>query len=760
MNRTPASATNQTVWTFSAWVKRGTTGALQTIFNAFTGSTNYSTINFTASDQIQITNNVSGTLVTNKITSAVYQDCTAWYHISVSSNGASSLNLYVNGVQVTAFGTNVGPTSANWFFNGANVHSIGRDFSSGTAVQYLDACVAEFNWVDGQALPASSFGTFDTFGVWQPVKYSGTYGTNGFYLAFANASTTAALGTDSSLNGNTWTTNNFSVTTPGFDYDSLTDTPTSYSATVSNYCTLNPLNSGSGLIPDYGGLRVTSSAGAWRSSVGTIGMSTGKWYFEAYVSAVTTGVMVGMAVSTFSWNETYSTPSKSWSYYSSSGNKFGNSANAAYGATYTTGAVIGVAFDADAQTLTFYKNNVSQGTAFTSFTGYPSGTMFFPYVSVYNATVQINFGQQPFTYTPPTGYKSYNTYNLPTAPIGNGALYTAATTYTGTGASLTINNGSNTTIGTTFQPDFVWVKNRSSASSHILVDAVRGAANVLVSNVTSAEQNLPNYVTSFNSNGFSVGTGSGGAVVDINQNGQSYIGWQWKASGSTSSNTNGSITSTVSANTTAGFSAVTYTGSGAAATVGHGLSNAPNWIIVKPRNAIGDWIVYTSVTGAGNYLLLDTTAASAASTTKWNNTAPTSSVFSVGSDTTTNNSTTSYVAYCWSAVQGYSTFGSTLGNANALGWFVFTGFRPRFVMLKASSAVSDWAMMDSSRSLYNQANAMLLADTSAAEVTNQAVIDFCSNGFVLRSNPTFNANGVTYVYAAFAENPFNTARAF
>ena len=760
LNRTFTTPTNNKIFTWSGWIKFGSINSslYPVLFSANSGTDELLFGGSGGSYPSQLIYNMNGAVAANITTSQQFLDATAWYHIVLSvdttqATAANRVKLYVNGAQVTALATTTYPTQ-NYTpsMNSAVVHQIGND----TTGRYFDGAMAEVNFIDGQALAASSFGTFDTNGVWQPIKYSSTYGTNGFYLSFNSASTTAALGTDSSPNGNTWTTNNFSVTTPGFDYDSLTDTPTSYSATVSNYCILNSLNSGTGLIPDYGGLRVTSSAGAWRSSVGTIGMSTGKWYFEAYVSAITTGVMVGMSVSTFSWNENYATPSKSWSYYSSTGNKFGNSTSGAYGASYIAGAIIGVAFDADAQTLTFYKNGTSQGTAFTSFTGYPAGTMFFPYVSVYNATVQINFGQQPFTYTPPTGYKSYNTYNLPTAPIGNGALYTAVTTYTGNGTSLTVNNGTNTTIGTTFQPDMVWMKSRSAATDHAIYDVLRGATIDLASNTTAAETTQSTGLTAFGSTGFTIGS-----LAKVNTNAATYVGWQWKANGAGVSNTNGSTTSTVSANTTTGFSVVTYTGTGANATVGHGLGVAPSMIILRARSIVENWPTWhIGLTSAAYVLTLNTTNAQASVPSVFNSTLPTSSVFSIGTSTGAGGSGTTYVAYCWAAVQGYSSFGTTLGNANALGWFVFTGFRPRFVMLKASSAVSDWAMLDSSRSPYNQANAMLLADTAAAEVTNQIVIDFCSNGFVVRSNPTFNANGVTYIYAAFAESPFNTARAF
>ena len=335
------------------------------------------------------------------------------------------------------------------------------------------------------------------------------------------------------------------------------------------------------------------------------------------------------------------------------------------------------------------------------------------------------------------------TYTIP-----NGAQYMNATTYTGTGSALTVTNGA---AGASFQPDLVWSKDRSVARSNQLVDSVRGVGNYLVSNDTLAEAFSANVLTSFNSNGYSVGTSTG-----WNGNGETYVGWQWKAGGTAVSNTAGTITSSVSANTTSGFSVVTYTGTGAAGTVGHGLGVAPSLVIYKRRSAADDWYVYHTSTGTGNYLVLNTTAASTANSSIFNNTAPTSTVFSVGSSTSGSGQTN--VAYCWAPIAGYSAFGSYTGNGSADGPFIYTGFRPRFIMIKRTdTAGASWHIFDSSINLYNAATQNLYPNGANAETANNTQ-DLLSNGFKCRSTDTdTNASGGTYIYAAFAENPFKYA---
>ena len=330
-----------------------------------------------------------------------------------------------------------------------------------------------------------------------------------------------------------------------------------------------------------------------------------------------------------------------------------------------------------------------------------------------------------------------------------------ATTYTGNGLSLSVTN----TAG--FKPDLVWGKDRTNIANHGLVDSVRGVSTWLGSNSTAAENTVPaSYVTAFNSNGFTAGLGG-----VFNASGDNYVAWQWQAGqGTTSSNTSGSITSTVSVNPTAGFSVVTYTGTGANATVGHGLGVAPVLIIAKSRSGNRGWPVYSSTLGISQYLELNTTIAAGSIANYWGANSPSSTVFSLPNANYNNNvSGETYVAYCWSEIAGFSKFGSYTGNGSTDGPFVYTGFRPKFVMIKQSSASGEnWTMYDSLRNPYNSTNSVLFADTSSAEFTSTSYvpIDLVSNGFKIRTDGAGrNSNGATYIYMAFAENPFKNALA-
>jgi hypothetical protein len=328
-----------------------------------------------------------------------------------------------------------------------------------------------------------------------------------------------------------------------------------------------------------------------------------------------------------------------------------------------TGDVIGVALDLDAGTLAFYKNGSDQGTAYSSITG-----TYFPGISDVdnntgrNSTFIATSDNDPFAYTPPSGFLKLNTFNLPDSTIEKGSDYFNTVLYTGTGAIQSI-------TGINFQPDLVWAKSRSEAVNHRLFDSVRGATNRLNPNA-SAVEGAESGVTSFDSDGFTLGSDGG-----INTSSATYVAWNWLASNTTASNTVGSITSTVSVNTTAGFSIVSYTGDGGADTIGHGLGATPKFIITKTRSIVNAWNCYHASLGAGYRIFLDLTNAPAASLTVWNNTSPTSTVFSVG-DANTNGSGTTMIAYCFAEVPGYSAFGSYTGNGSTDGPFVYTGFRP------------------------------------------------------------------------------------
>jgi hypothetical protein len=342
-----------------------------------------------------------------------------------------------------------------------------------------------------------------------------------------------------------------------------------------------------------------------------------------------------------------------------------------------------------------------------------------------------------------------------TYAIPNGSTAFAATLYTGNSSTQSVSNAVN---GTSFQPDFVWSKCRNVGRSHRLDDSIRGSNVDMYSDTTAAEAS-DGSITAFTSTGFNINNATGSAY---NTSGETYVSWMWKANGTAVTNTAGSITSQVSANTAAGFSVVTYTGTGVAATVGHGLGVAPSMYIVKNRvgtAGYSDWYVYHKTLGAGAYLFLNQTVATQSSIVAWNNTNPTSSVFSIGAASGGNYPSANYVAYCFAAVPGYSAFGSYTGNGSSDGVFVYTGFRPRFLLIKRTDNTGDWWMYDTSRSASNTASLVLYANSSAAEISDSNV-DILSNGFKLRS-ATYqpNTSGGNFVYAAFAETPFKFANA-
>ena len=324
--------------------------------------------------------------------------------------------------------------------------------------------------------------------------------------------------------------------------------------------------------------------------------------------------------------------------------------------------------------------------------------------------------------------------------------YFETVTYTGNGTGQDI-----TTLD--FQPDWLWIKRRDSAGSHRIQNSITGTTNYLQSNKTNEEQS-GGAVDTFLSNGFSLNTSD----AAYNVSGATYVGWSWLGANGTASNTDGSITSTVSANTTSGFSIVSYTGSGSAATIGHGLSTSPSMILVKNRSTAYSWIVYHKSLGATKNLYLDLANAADTASIQFNDTEPTSSVFSVGTSLATNKSGDNLIAYCFAEKKGFSKFGSYTGNNNADGSFIYTGFKPAFILIKNTTAAADWHTRDNKRDTYNPSTHFLLPNLSDAEVTLGEKIDLLSNGFKIRqTGGKLNDSGNVYIYMAFAENPFVTS---
>ena len=329
---------------------------------------------------------------------------------------------------------------------------------------------------------------------------------------------------------------------------------------------------------------------------------------------------------------------------------------------------------------------------------------------------------------------AYTTINKPNTQM-NTVLYTG-------------NGGTQSITGVGFQPDWTWLKARNEAASHELFDANRGVTKTINSNTNNAEATQTDSLTAFGSDGFTLGSNG-----DINYNNSTYVGWNWKAGGTASSNTDGSITSSVSANTTSGFSVVTFTGTGSNATIGHGLGVKPDAVFFKRLDTTGGWASYHSVLGATKYMRLDTNSGEQTASDEFQNTEPTSSVISIGTDGAVNG--TSMVAYCFADVKGFSKFNSYVGNGSTDGPFIFTGFKPAFVLIKKSNTSgTDWQLTDNKRDLHNVCTHRLLPNDSIAEQTDSLDLDILSNGFKIRkSSTTSNASGATYIYLAFAENP-------
>ena len=776
LSRTFSGTGNQKTATYSEWVKRGVLSVGSSFASTYSDANNYFDCRFHTDDKIRILGVTASSAVLDLSTAAVFRDPSAHYHIVIAldttqATAADRVKVWVNGVAQTLSGTSPALNANLWSWNS-------KFFGQNLSSVFFDGYLSEVNFIDGQALTPSSFGeTSATTGQWQAKRYTGTYGTNGFYLPFSDTTSTTTIVADSSGNGNNWTATNISLTA-GATYDSMTDVPLGGGGSLGNgqgnYATINQLDQ----------YRTTISGGNlnWSQTGGTGGsqcsanwaLPSGLWYWECVMTTVsTTNMYMGMCLTGSLNLPTYGTQI----YINASGTLTvgaGNGTAVANGPSFTSGDTLQFAFDQTNGKLWFGKagtwSNSGDPAAGTNanVTGIPTTKQYSPsadqnIVSAVTSVGSFNFGQRPFAFSPPTGFKALHTGNLSAPAIAKPNQHFDAKTHTGNNTTLNI-------TGVAFRPDFAWVKSRSNAYSNIIMDSVRGAGKLLTSDTTSAETgNAGDLITAFNSDGITVNTTYlGGANASTNGNASTFVDWLWKAGGTGVSNTNGTITSTVSANTTAGVSIVTYTGTGANATVGHGLGVAPKMVIVKNRTSTPTyhWFVYhagVTPVAADRRLLLNDTGASAGDVGAWNNTAPTSSVFSIGNGIYTNSSGISHVAYCFAEIAGYSKFGSYTANNSADGPFVYCGFRPKFLLVKASSIAGEWYLLDSSRDAYNLTQNRLFAQANVAEgaSSTNGPVDFLSNGFKVRSAAANNNNNGsdTYIFAAFAEAPFQFALA-
>ena len=873
LNRTPASAGNRKTWTWSGWVKYTVNNASaynQPLFWA-------SSVATTGISFSQNPNTAHHIYVYNAgqqiETTQFFRDPSAWYHIvavidTTQATASNRTKLYINGVQVTDLTTALYPSqNADGDINNTVEHNIGKQVGQS---RYLDAYLAEVNFIDGSALDPTDFGEFDESGVWRPIKYTGSYTGNSFYLEFVQGD----LGTDSSGLGNNWTTNELweeigtpdyagnwigstsgsfysgswenvfngdvtvysnyiyaynntatltfstpltgvievygsdggntgansgyislsdgstwsinnvaranaqwhsfgsksnittiTVSSPGghgailgairvdgnllanisakANYVNMADTPTT------NWCTLNPNDSFLQTISN-GNLVSSNTNNVTTPGVrATMAMPSGKWYWE-----ITCGVFTSASTWMIGVADTYEriaianyTSAGSYLYYSGNGQKYNASSSSAYGATYTTGDVIGVAYDADNGKIWFAKNNTWQnsgdpaagtGEAYSGITGLKS-----PYVGtgLYQVESLWNFGQRDFEYTPPTGFSALSTSNLPAPDIADGSQHFDTKLYTAN------NSTAQSITGLNFSPDLLWFKTRSRAEKHYFYDTVRGAGDRWsnAANESIAEVTGDNSLTSFDSNGFSLGVDGAGI---INYQSDSMVAWAWE-SGSDY-----------------GFNIVEYTGANEDGNgninVSHGLGVVPEFCIVRNLNgnearvwhvALGNTL---ATTGYPNPELRLTNAAGSSSPSDAFR-GFTDTIARFGANGGTNQAGNQHIAYFWAGVENYSKFGSYTGNGSSDGPFVALPFTPAFVMTKNTVGTQDWQIRDNKRLGYNPVDRTLAPNDSRSEngASSSYEIDLLSNGFKIRGGlAAINGSGNTIVFAAFAEHPF------
>ena len=777
MVRTPSSTGNRRTWTLSVWLKKtdviatGNADSYQFIYGG--QSAHETSIRF-VNNQIGLNSWTGSAYEFNWTTTRQFRDTSAWFHLVVAFDSTQGTNtnrikVYINGEQETPTTVAYPDQNLDTRMNLSGLAQyIGRYYTT-TSGEYLDynGYMAEFNWLDGTAAAPSSFGeTNSATEQWIPKEYSGSYGTNGFYLKFVSG----AIGTDSSGEGNNQTVGNIA------NYDVVTDSPTN------NFCTYDGLIGSDPLVVRsfgnlYAPLRANTSYPGQNRVSGTMRIPTsGKWYWEIrYQSSGRSGCNVGIRRES-DGDFIGASGVYGYSYYNALGGKKNyNGTTSAYGAEwYDNNATykISVYYDADLGKIGFKLNGSDQGFAFTDVvsTSYVAGVDNSAGNSTNIINMSANFGQNgafggaetaqgnadangigDFYYAPPSGYLALCTANLPDPAIALPSAHFNTVLYTGTGATP------QTVTGVGFQPDFVWIKNRpTGATNYVMYDAVRGTNKTVASSTTNAESSDDTAgFSAFTSDGFTLRslTTAQGTQNTLNQ---AHVAWNWKANGSGSTDTSGDIDAVVSANQTAGFSIVTWTANGSnTATIPHGLGVTPEIIFYKARSASGNWNTWTTaIDGSNDSLLLNTTGAKSDNSGIYGNL--TSSVFpnwGLGNGTT-------QVAYAFASKPGFSKMGSYTGNGNASGPMVNTGFKPAWVMVKRTDVAKDWIILDVKRDIDNVANHRLFPNLADAEATAQLPMDILSNGFKLRiSDSNYNANAGTYLYMAFAESPFKTANA-
>ena len=736
LSRTPGAAGNSQIFTITGWVKRGNLGdATQNkFFNASRSgfSTGIGTQDAGDLDRLFIV--MDGA---SSITSAVFRDPGAWFHFHwavdvTQATGANRSKLAINGVPVTYDQEQFPTQNVDLTVNRTEFHGWARNSAAGN--QFYDGYLADCHLTDGIVTVPTDFGRFsaDT-GEWVRKDYTGAYGSQGSRLDFAiPPGTGSGAGTDASGNGNDWAESGLAAN------DQVPDTPTL------NYPVLLPISANlSGVTISDGNLRIVASNGS--NILTPLSFTSGKFYFEVKLAAFGAGESWSCGVTD---NDHLDPPSsadgrnKSWTWDAATSLKYDHSTSGtALGSSPGQTDTVMCAIDADSGKIWwgsegtwFGSGDPAAGTneAFSNLAGKLT-----PMVLVDNGDDGvINFGQLGFNFTPPTGFLALNTDSLADPAIVDPADFFTPHLYAGDSADA------HAITGVGFQPDLVWAKDRDAANTHSLFDSARGPDRRLRSDGADAETTPTDMLRSFDVDGFTL---DDDATVQAINRASNYVAWNWKA---------GALP---------GFEAVLYTGTGVIRTVPHSLGAAPKMMLIKKISTGAEsWIVYSDGVGPTGNLFLDLNSAVNTSINVFNDTAPTTTEFTLGNSNGVNANLADYVAYLFAEVPGFSKIGIYTGNGIVDGPFIGCGFRPAYVMLKRTNAAQEWQTYDAARSPFNEIRRLLRPNETFAEVesSDDNNLDFVSNGIKIREdNGGMNGSGSPYIFAAFAEMPGKFARA-
>ena len=763
-----SSAGNRRTMTYSFWFKRVNI-QFHTILRGKQGADDRHGIDLLSNGGFRFWGNAyNASPLFHVQPSRLLRDLNAWYHLVLSidttqSTASDRVKLYINGDLLTNFDTATYPgQNDSLYLNDACRQTWGVE-DGGINIYYAD-----IHFIDGYQYDASYFGyTESQTGIWRPKKYEGTYQDNAYHLDFSDPTSLDTLGIDKSPLGNDYAAEGFQISA-GYNQDSLLDTPTK------EYATLNPIHHNARNSTFTGNLYASiPAASAAGQAHGNVPLKSGKWYYEVlYNQAGGNGDYLYVGLSS-------PDADPSVRFYravrGSDGEQYPNTGSTEV--RFTTNDIINVAVDLDAgkwyigrNGTYWYSGDPVAGTGFVhsdliSANSATTTDGLIPFF--YNATsgagqqFSINFGQRPFSYTPPSGFKEINSSNLPlnVPSIIRPQKHFDTILYTGDEAT------SRKISGLEFQPDLVWIKPRSTTSNHCLLDSVRGVHNRILPNSSGANVNNTSTITAFNIDGFQIGNSS-----LLNTNSATHVAWCWKAGGNSNTfNIDGVGYATAAAagldegtanptgasvNTEAGFSIIQFEAqSSGDITLSHGLGKKPEFWMWKSVDNNIDWYNYHHKLGYNAWL--NNSANNAAVTgndAAWK-AEPTSTVFTHGSGLVNQNT---IIMYMWTSIPGYSKMGSYTGNGNSDGPYVHLGFRPAFVWIKCSSSTFNWMMYDSKREPSNLMDKYLMTNSANAEAGSSTdnPIDFLSDGFKLRyTNTSTNQSGGTYIYMAYAEEP-------